>query len=99
MAETGTVRSDAVRSEVRFEAVSRNIGAWVRGFELGAPDNALLKERLQRALAEHGVLFFDFGRVPDFEEYFDFASLFGNVQGKFDQVVKNRKGEATPFID
>jgi taurine dioxygenase len=84
---------------VRFEAVSGNIGAWVRGFELAAPENGLLKEQLQRALAEYGVLFFDFGRVPNFEEYFGFASLFGQVQGRFGQVIKDRQGEETPFID
>jgi taurine dioxygenase len=89
----------SAQSDLRFEAVSRNIGAWVRGFELAAPENDLLKERLQRALADYGVLFFDFGRVPDFDEYLGFASLFGKVQGKFDQVVKDREGEETPFID
>lgn len=89
----------SVRTDVRFEAVSGNIGAWVRGFELDAPENGLLKEQLQRALAEYGVLFFDFGRVPNFEEYFGFAGLFGQVQGKFGQVVKDRQGEETPFID
>ncbi len=58
------------------ERVSGNIGAWVRGFELDAPDNAAHADMLQRALAEHGVLFFDFGRIPDFEEYHGFAGLF-----------------------
>ena len=99
MATASKVRSDGVRSDLQFEAVSGNIGAWVRGFELASPENALLEDRLQRALAEYGVLFFDFGRVPDFDEYLGFASLFGKVQGKFDQVVKDWQGEETPFID
>jgi taurine dioxygenase len=81
------------------ERVTGHIGAWVRGFELGSPDNAPHANMLQRALAEHGVLFFDFGRIPSPEEYQGFAGLFGKVQGRFEQIVKNPKGEETPFID
>lgn len=99
MASAHNAEADTDLSGLRFEAVSGNIGAWARGFALDAPDNASLKERLQLALAEYGVLFFDFGRIPDFEEYLGFASLFGKVQGKFGQVVKDRQGEETPYID
>ena len=56
-------------------------------------------DSLPGALAEHGVLFFDFGRIPSFEEYHGFAGLFGKVQGRFEQIVKNPKGEETLFID
>ena len=88
-----------VQSVLDFEAVSGNIGAWVRGFELARPENALLGKRLQRALAEYGVLFFDFGRAPTSAEYWDFASLFGKVQAKFGQTVKDRDENAPPVID
>lgn len=88
-----------IASTLSFERVSGLIGAWVRGFDIAAPDNRARSDELHRALAEHGVLFFDFGRVPSFEEYYDFASLFGTVQGKFAQTVKERVGEETPFID
>jgi taurine dioxygenase len=86
-------------SEITLERATGAVGAWVRGFELGAPGNEALSERLQRELAENGVLFFDFGRIPDFGEFHAFASLFGAVQGKFGQVVKDRKVPETPYID
>lgn len=89
----------APANSLTCERVSGHIGAWVRGFELGSADNPARAGMLQQALAENGVLFFDFGRIPDFEEYVGFAGLFGKVQGRFDQVVKDRKGEETPFID
>lgn len=82
-----------------FEPVSGKIGAWVRGFDLSFSGNRDRSGELQRALAEFGVLFFDFGRIPDFDEYHGFASLFGKVQGRFDQTIKDRKGPETPFID
>jgi taurine dioxygenase len=88
-----------VTPDLTFEPVTGVIGAWVRNFELGAADNQLLAERLRRELAEHGVLFFDLGRVPDSREFEDFASLFGKVQPKFGQVVKDRDENAPPFID
>ena len=86
-------------TSLAFERVSGNIGAWVRNFDIGATDNVAHQGVLQHALAEHGVLFFDFGRLPSFEEYHLFAGLFGDVQGKFEQVVKDPKGPETPFID
>ena len=89
----------SIGTSLSCERVSGHIGAWVRGFDLGAPGNPAQADMLQRALAEHGVLFFDFGRIPDFDEYLGFAGLFGKVQGRFDQIVKDRKGEETPFID
>ena len=46
-----------------------------------------------------GVLFFDFGRVPTSAEYWDFAGLFGNVQAKFGQTVKDRDENQPPIID
>jgi taurine dioxygenase len=84
---------------LELEPVSANIGAWVRGFELGAPGNSALADKLQRALAENGVLFFDFGRVPTSDEFWDFAAIFGKVQPKFGQTVKDRDENAPPIID
>lgn len=86
-------------TSLEFEPVSGKIGAWVRGFDLTSSGNLNQTDVLKRALAEYGVLFFDFGRIPDFEEYYGFARLFGKVQGKFDQVIKDRDGPDTPFID
>jgi taurine dioxygenase len=87
------------QADLGLERVSEVIGAWVRNFALGAPGNDAKAPALQRALAEHGVLFFDFGRVPTPSELWDFASLFGNVQAKFGQTVKDRDENAPPIID
>ena len=85
--------------ELAFEPVTGVIGAWVRGFDLASPANSALADALQRALARYGVLFFDFQRIPDFDEFHGFAGLFGTVQGRFDQVIKDREGPETPYID
>ena len=86
-------------TDLTLEPVSGAIGAWVRGYELGVGASPDTSARLQRALAERGVLFFDFGRVPDFGEFFEFAGMFGKVQGEFGQEIRDRKQPATPFID
>lgn len=86
-------------SDMTLEPVSGLIGTWVRGYELGADVTPDQSAQLQKALAEYGVLFFDFGRVAGFEEFFAFAGMFGKVQGKFDQTIKNRTEPETPFID
>jgi taurine dioxygenase len=88
-----------IAPELEFERVTGPIGAWARGFELGAPESRSQADRLQRALAQHGVLFFDFGRVPGGAEFAEFAGLFGTVQGKFGQSIKDREGPETPYID
>jgi taurine dioxygenase len=85
--------------DLGFERVTGLIGAWVRNFELDAPDNVARAPALLRALSEHGVLFFDFGRPPGEGEFTRFASLFGNVQERFGQTVKDRDEKAVPLID
>lgn len=84
---------------LELERVSGHIGAWVRDFDLDAPDNSARSGELLRALAEHGVLFFDFGRVPDAEEFAGFAGLFGTVQGRFGQRIKDREDHPEALID
>lgn len=86
-------------TELHFERATGVIGAWVRGFDLDAPDNRSRSDELLRALSQYGVLFFDLGRVPGDEEYRQFASLFGKVQKAFDQTVKERDRNAPPLID
>lgn len=88
-----------LKPDLHFERATGLVGAWVHGFALGAPENRTSSETLQRALAEHGVLFFDFGRAPSETEFTEFAGLFGNVQAKFGQTVKNQEENAVPLID
>lgn len=94
-----TATSSAIVSDLGLERINENIGAWVRNFELATHGNAAKAPALQRALAEHGVLFFDFGRLPTPDEYWDFAGLFGPVQAKFGQTVKDKDENAPPMID
>jgi taurine dioxygenase len=84
---------------LRFVRATGAIGAWVHNFRLSDPGNAACAGTLQHALAEYGVLFFDFGRPPTGEEFTQFAALFGNVQAKFGQQVKNQDENAVPLID
>ncbi|MDR2857075.1 MAG: TauD/TfdA family dioxygenase [Novosphingobium sp.] len=85
--------------DLGLERATGLIGAWVCNFELGAPGNPARSGTLLRALSEHGVLFFDFGRAPEAAEYTEFAGLFGNVQAVFGQQVKNQDEDAVPLID
>lgn len=86
-------------TELQFERATGIVGAWVHGFDLSAPGNGACKATLQRALAEYGVLFFDFGRAPDGQEFTEFAGLFGTVQADFAQKTKIRNEDAVPLID
>ena len=85
--------------DLGIERTTGTIGAWVRNFELGDPANASAADDLRRALAEHGVLFFDFGRAPETQEFADFAGLFGQVQAEFAQKTKEQDEKALPLID
>lgn len=85
--------------DLGIEKAEAQIGAWVRKFDIADPDNSAKAGALQSALAEYGVLFFDFGRVPGEAEYTSFAGLFGSVQPVFGQQVKNREGPFVPLID
>lgn len=85
--------------DLALEPAEALIGAWVRDFDIADPRNTKKSDALRRALSEYGVLFFDFGRVPEAEEYTRFASLFGNVQAVFGQQVKDREGAFVPLID
>jgi taurine dioxygenase len=85
--------------DLGLERASGLIGAWVRNFAPNAPDNTAKAPALRRALSEYGVLFFDFGRIPDVEEYTRFASLFGSIQGEFGQKVRDQEENVVPLID
>jgi taurine dioxygenase len=83
---------------IRIERATGAVGAWVEGVELGAPADATTAATLRRLLAEHGVLFFDFGRVPTAQEFTDLTGLFGEVEAGFGQKVRDRT-EEVPYID
>jgi taurine dioxygenase len=83
--------------QVQFERATGNIGAWVHGIALDA-EGAAISQILRRALAENGVLFFDFGRIPSSSEFTEFAGLFGEVETVYGQRIASRDNE-TPLID
>ena len=86
-----------VKEDVRFERATGTVGAWVHGVELGRTSGKIA-DSLVRGLHEHGVLFFDFGRIPSASEFEAFAQTFGEVEGSYGQTVKNQSRE-TPYID
>jgi hypothetical protein len=86
-----TMATAANDTDFGFERVTGLIGAWVQNFRPDTAVNQANAPALRRALSEYGVLFFDFGRIPDVEEYTRFASLFGNVQAAFGQQLKDRE--------
>lgn len=93
-----TTATSEPKADIRIERAAGNIGAWVEGVELGAPAGPETATTLRRLLAEHGVLFFDFGRVPSSEEFTGLAALFGEVEARYGQTVLNRT-EEVPYID
>lgn len=85
--------------EIRFERASRNIGAWVRGVPLDAEGEAV-ETKLRRALAEYGVLFFDFGHLLTSDDFSSFAQLFGEVEAGYAQKKKaDPAADSVPYID
>jgi taurine dioxygenase len=90
--------SEKLTEDVRFERATGTIGAWVQGIGLGITASAATAQILRRGLAEHGVLFFDFGRVPSSSEFTEFAQLFGEVEAAYGQKVANQTQDV-PYID
>src|SRR5688572_29799642 len=86
-----------VKEDVRFERATGTVGAWVHGVGLGRASSKIA-DVVIRGLHEHGVLFFDFGRIPSSSEFQAFAEMFGEVEDTYGQTVKERSRE-TPYID
>jgi taurine dioxygenase len=86
-----------LKEDVRFERATGAVGAWVHGIELGR-QSAETADTLVRGLNEHGVLFFDFGRIPNSSEFEEFARAFGEVEAVYGQKVLDQKKEGT-YID
>jgi taurine dioxygenase len=87
----------AIPASIQFERATGNIGAWVSGVALDAA-GAATETALRRGLAEHGVLFFDFGRILSSAEFTGFAALFGEVEAGYGQKVANQDRDV-PYID
>ena len=87
-----------VRSKIRFEKVAVHCGAVVHGVALDDSDPAVADE-LQRALHEHGVLYFDYDRTVTSGEFLSFSRLFGEPEDGYPISLDKDDTPETPFID
>jgi taurine dioxygenase len=84
------------QQDIRFERVTGNVGAIVKGVPLGGPHSTATADTLRRALHEFGVLFFEFGDVVDAPDFIAFGDLFGEPEESYRLTL--RKGDS-PYID
>lgn len=87
-------------TDIRFERVTPTIGARVRGVALDQEATSDTVQTLRQALHEHGVLFFEFGKLLTDPEQRAFSALFGEVEPVygFSTGGAGEPGEA-PCID
>jgi len=84
-----------VASDIRFERVASCAGAVVHGVSLDESDPAVA-EKLNRALHEYGVLYFEYDHVVTPGEFLTFSQLFGEAEGKYPISIDAKE---SPFID
>jgi taurine dioxygenase len=91
------------KEDIRVEKVTPTIGARIRGIALDQPATPNIVETLRHALHEHGVLFFEFGRRVDEDEFRGFCGLFGEVEIGYrfstNKEDKQANQPAVPCID
>lgn len=68
------------KTRIEFSRVAPSVGARVSGVAIDEAFDPDVAHRLQAALAEYGVLFFEFGRTISEEEQRKFGRLFGEVE-------------------
>ena len=90
--------SAALADDIRFRPVSGAGGAVVGGVALDAPASPQLAERLQRALHEHGVLYFDFDDTITSAQFLAFSAHFGEIEESYGLSINDSTADA-PFID
>lgn len=67
-------------TKVEIERITPSVGARVHGVPIDQQFDEGLAQTLRGALAEHGVLFFEFGRTITDPEQRNLGLLFGNVE-------------------
>lgn len=80
-------------SDIRFERLTGTIGAIVHGVGLGERSPAVA-ERLNLALHEHGVLFFEYPEIVTEEQLAGFSELFGELEGPYRLTMKEKSSSA-----
>ena len=73
--------------DIDFERLTGTIGATVHGVGL-EERSPVVAGKLNRALHEHGVLFFEFGDMVTETEFAGFSELFGELEGKYQLSMK-----------
>ena len=95
-----------MRSEegVRFERVSGALGARVHGVDVREPLSEERAALLRDALHEHGVLFFESGRMLERDEFVAFVKSFGDLEeyafaggNELDGVIDDEKNPMADF--
>src|SRR5262245_20501637 len=84
------------RADLRFERVTGNVGAVVRGVELKPTYSDETTQIIGRALHEFGVLFFEFGHMLERSEFMALSTLFGEPEEGY--RLSTREGRAE-YID
>jgi taurine dioxygenase len=72
--------ASAVLDRICYTPAAGAVGMHVTGVELGTAPGGEAASAMQQALHEHGVLFFDFGRVISRDEFQAFGALFGELE-------------------
>lgn len=67
-------------TKIRYTKKTAAIGANVEGVPLDQEVTPEVVEALRHGLHEHGVLFFEFARIVDEDEFARFSALFGEVE-------------------
>lgn len=70
-------------TRIEFERVAPVVGARVSGISIDQEYDEAVAQKLQNALHEYGVLFFDFGRTVTEAEQRKFGILFGDVEPSY----------------
>jgi taurine dioxygenase len=86
-----------VKSKIEFERVAVHCGAVVHGVPIDETDPEVAGE-LQRALHEHGVLYFDYDHTVTPGEFISFSRLFGEPEDGY-PISMDAETPETPFID
>lgn len=79
--------------DIRIEPAAAHVGAWVSGVDLTGPRTDRTKDRLRRALHEHGVLFFDFDDMVSADEFKSFGEMFGELEDGYRLKAGTEKGD------
>ncbi|MBW8785517.1 MAG: TauD/TfdA family dioxygenase [Novosphingobium sp.] len=73
----------ATLPKLRLELVTGNVGANVHGIELAGTKDPEIRDALQRALHEHGVLFFEYDGIVSADAFHTFGEMFGELENGY----------------